>query len=433
MKRRAALSFALILCLGALAVAGCGGDDGASPQPDDYYGSLVIAKAADTLRVGESITFSATVTDTAGQPVTNPRLTWTSSDPVVAEVDGGGRATGLREGTTVIVASGGHVVSNPETLVVIQGYGWVDQSKAALTTNTLNGVHFYDRLHGWAVGNLGTILATTDGGLNWTRQDSKSTAYVLNGVYFLTAQHGFAVGASGRILESVNGGSIWTARTGISTDARELRDVTFFGPSLGFIVGNGGVLLRTTDAGATWTRIPSGVTAYALFSVWASAAPGPDTLAWAVGDNGTLIGSRDAGRSWYIYTPSFTVQNLRGVARLSNSQALAVGLQDAVGYTVASADTALWALAPPPGDFTSFWDLSWPAAGRAYAVGFNGVGRANVLMSTDGGQSWTTQQLPGTAPIAGNSLRSVWFVDDTHGWAVGELGLILHTATGGEP
>jgi photosystem II stability/assembly factor-like uncharacterized protein len=77
--------------------------------------------------------------------------------------------------------------------------------------------------------------------------------------------------------------------------------------------------------------------------------------------------------------------------------------------------------------------VSWPATGRAYAVGANLTGRANVLLSTDGGLVWTTQELPGTAPLENHALRSVWFVDETHGWAVGEGGLILHTATGGTP
>jgi photosystem II stability/assembly factor-like uncharacterized protein len=433
MKRRAALSFALLFCCGALVLAGCGDDNGTEPQPDVWYGDIAISKSADTLRVGESLVFSVAVTDTAGQPVISPRLTWSSSDPAVASVDGNGRVTAQIEGATIILASGGHVASNPETLVVVQGLGWVDQSSAALTTNTLNGVHFFDRQRGWAVGNLGTILATVDGGLSWVRQTSQSTGYILDGVFFTSSQHGFVVGSSGRILETGNGGAGWTPRVGIDTDGRELHDVFFLGEDLGFIVGNGGVLLRTEDGGATWTRIPSGVTAYALYSVWATAVPGPDTLAWAVGDNGTIIGSRDAGRTWSIPTPSITAQNLRSVVRLSNTQALAVGFQNTVGATAASGDTAVWALAPPPTDYTVFWDLAWPSPTRAYAVGFNSGGRANVLLSSDGGQSWTTQNLPGTAPIAGNSVRSVWFVDDTHGWAVGELGLVLHTATGGEP
>jgi hypothetical protein len=151
-----------------------------------------------------------------------------------------------------------------------------------------------------------------------------------------------------------------------------------------------------------------------------------------VGGNGTIIGSRDAGRSWYIYTPSITLAPLRGVARRSLTRALAVGTNDAAGYTEASADTARWVLTVPA-DFTDFRDLAWPATGRAYAVGANAASRANVMLTTDGGLSWITQELPGTAPLENHALHSVWFVDENHGWAVGEGGLILHTATGGTP
>lgn len=434
MNRRAALYSALLLGLGVLALAGCGSDNGTEPQPDDWYRSIAIATTADTLRIGQTLAFTAEVVDTAGNPVASPRLTWTSSDPGAASVDGAGRVTGLREGTTVIVATGGHVVSNAETLVVVQGLGWVDQTQGALTLNNLNGVHFIDTLRGWAVGDLGVVLFTDDGGLTWVKQNSQSTGYRLNSVFFTSPQRGFVVGSAGRILETTSHGTTWIPRLGIDTSSRELRDVFFLGPDLGFIVGDQGVLLRTDDGGTNWTRVPSGATSRALWSVWATAAPGPDTLAWAVGDNGSVIGSRDAGRTWYLYTPSVTVQNLRAVVRLSRTQALATGFQNTVAATAASADTAVWALAPAPADFSTFWGLAWPSAGRAYAVGANSAGRANVLLSVDGGLSWTTQDLVSSGgPVAGNALRSVWFVDDFRGWAVGEQGLILHTATGGAP
>src|SRR5439155_25149882 len=34
----------------------------------------------------------------------------------------------------------------------------------------LHGVFFVDGQHGWAVGELGTVVATTDGGKTWTPQ-----------------------------------------------------------------------------------------------------------------------------------------------------------------------------------------------------------------------------------------------------------------------
>ena len=54
-----------------------------------------------------------------------------------------------------------------------------------------------------------------------------------------------------------------------------------------------------------------------------------------------------------------------------------------------------------------------------------------VLSSADGGQSWTEQALPNDAPLLGNGIEDVFFLDDRRGWAVGASGLVLHTATGG--
>ena len=54
-----------------------------------------------------------------------------------------------------------------------------------------------------------------------------------------------------------------------------------------------------------------------------------------------------------------------------------------------------------------------------------------MFYSDDGGGTWTPQFLPGSAPLTGNALEDVYFLDDNHGWAVGGQGLILHTATGG--
>lgn len=47
----------------------------------------------------------------------------------------------------------------------------------------LHGLHFVDQQHGWAVGALGTILKTIDGGRTWQRQHSGGTRAALLGVF----------------------------------------------------------------------------------------------------------------------------------------------------------------------------------------------------------------------------------------------------------
>ncbi len=63
------------------------------------------------------------------------------------------------------------------------------------------------------------------------------------------------------------------------------------------------------------------------------------------------------------------------------------------------------------------------AGQRLVAVGERG----HILLSDDEGATWTQASVPASV-----QLNAVTFVDERHGWAVGEDGLILHTRDGGQ-
>jgi len=124
------------------------------------------------------------------------------------------------------------------------------------------------------------------------------------------------------------------------------------------------------------------------------------------------------------------------VTRATTADAIAVGVNNRVLVTIASADTAKWILAPPVPTLTNFTAVTWPATsplpGSAWAAGKSSDGSVPVVLySADGGLSWTEQVLPTDAALLGNGIEDVFFLDDQRGWAVGTLGLVLHTATGG--
>jgi uncharacterized protein YjdB len=61
----------------------------------------------DPIHVGDTTSLSLTALDRAGKPMRGLRLTWSSSEPAVAEVDGAGRVRARSAGSTLIIARSG--------------------------------------------------------------------------------------------------------------------------------------------------------------------------------------------------------------------------------------------------------------------------------------------------------------------------------------
>jgi hypothetical protein len=73
----------------------------------------------------------------------------------------------------------------------------------------LNSVSFPHSHVGTVVGDFGTILRTTDGGITWSPQVS-GTTLDLNSVCFIDSSSGTAVGDGGTIIHTTDGGSgVW--------------------------------------------------------------------------------------------------------------------------------------------------------------------------------------------------------------------------------
>ena len=118
--------------------------------------------------------------------------------------------------------------------------GWFQQTSE--TTHNLHSVYFVDNNAGWAVGDSGTILNTTDGGANWIPQ-TIDTMFSLYSVHFENNNTGWAVGYEydvdvGVILKTTDGGTNWDYQT-IDTISL-FRSVHFVDNNTGWVVGWGG-------------------------------------------------------------------------------------------------------------------------------------------------------------------------------------------------
>lgn len=408
--------FGALLLLGALAMVGgceCSGTRSVVPNPLPPLSAVTLSPATDTLRVGEERQFSAVAYDTLGQPVPGAGFVWTSGDPTVFTVTSAGRVKGVGSGVAWLHAQAGGR-RDSASVFVYPDSGWIVQTSN--TGRNLNGVFFLpDGREGWAVGDVGTIMHTTDAGVTWRVQTSQTNAN-LNAVHFSDPAAGWAVGNLGTVLRTSDRGATWTRL--LLGFGENFMAVRFADRDTGFVVGSAGAVLRTTDGGTTWQK--QNVTAVTLRGVsFARAREG-----WAVGDNGEIFGTADAGVSWARVQPAITGFALRAVSRRSVTAAWAVGAQGAAPRTVDVGGLPLWQNGSA-GALNDLDGVHFPSDELVgYAVGFNTSGL--ILKSEDGGVNWSRQ-----VSNTGRRLNDVYFVDRLRGWAVGDLGTIVHTSLGG--
>ena len=244
--------------------------------------------------------------------------------------------------------------------------GYLESSE---TTYSLFNVSFINPNNGITVGEFGTILSTTDGGVSWI-QETSGTGNFLRGISFIDVNTGIAVGYEGTILKTTDGGTSWTSQ--ISGTLNNLYGVCFTDVNFGIAVGRN-IILRTINGGITWEGQPSS----SLYSI----SLVDENYGTAVGDG--IIRTTDGGITW---TPQ--PHNL---------------------------------IAP------TFWGVSFTDANNGTIVGFEGnSGGSRILKTTNGGTTWY-----GQTSLIYNTLFNVCFTDINNGTIVGALGAIFHTTNGG--
>jgi photosystem II stability/assembly factor-like uncharacterized protein len=152
----------------------------------------------------------------------------------------------------------GWVVGEAGTIVATQDGGatWTEQKSGV--EKTLFGVTFADAQRGWAVGLDGIILHTTDGGQTWQAQHGDTSVGALEQVGFAEAldnpslydvavagQIGYAVGDIGCVYTTEDGGETWHKKD-VSADRslHWIRAVSLVSGTHGGFVGADGMLMR---------------------------------------------------------------------------------------------------------------------------------------------------------------------------------------------
>lgn len=102
MLRFRSLPMTLLLCLLAMPACVLDRTVGLSGPP---VAVMAVTPADATVAAGESVQLAATPQDSAGSPLENRAISWSSSDPSVATVDANGLVQGMSGGTATITAT----------------------------------------------------------------------------------------------------------------------------------------------------------------------------------------------------------------------------------------------------------------------------------------------------------------------------------------
>ncbi len=167
----------------------------------------------------------------------------------------------------------------------------------------LHGVRYLDLNNAVAVGDSLTILKTTDGGTLWRNRRPAGIPGALLGrkllsVNFSSSTAGYAVGEGGVYMRSTDGGENWTLQTSFATTSTELRSVYFADQLTGWAVGwsnapppGAGIIFRTIDGGSSWSQLFTGGTTQNLNSV----AFQTDGQGIVVGSGGIILKALNGG------------------------------------------------------------------------------------------------------------------------------------------
>lgn len=247
------------------------------------------------------------------------------------------------------------------------------------TSKNLNSVSFIDSEIGFVVGDSGTILKTTNGGTSWMSLSSGSTSN-LSSVCFITQDIGYVVGARGTILKTTDGGITWNMQT--SGAVTSLLSVCITSIDTGYAVGLSRTILKTTDGGTTWKQLGE----YDYFDLFSAYFINSDT--------GIVVGGYWVGHGLGGSTIPIMYKTTDGG---TNWAGVSVGLDNAI-FSIFMLDTS-----------------------TIYIICGN-----DIYNSVDGGANWLQQ----TQSEVG--FRSIYFITESMGYAVGYLGKMVKTIDGGE-
>ncbi|MEJ2658305.1 MAG: YCF48-related protein [Desulfobacterales bacterium] len=287
---------------------------------------------------------------------------------------------------------------------------WSSQNSG--TSFHLNSVFFIDQSNGFIAGNSGMILHSSDAGKNWNVQNSGVTNN-LQKIVFLNDSLGWCAGFNGVILNTINRGSSWEIQN--INSGYNLFSIFFLNADTGWACGSNGKFLKTSDGGNTWIETTINHPVMGIRQLNDLHFDDSHT-GWIVANGFIVYYTTDGGNNWSTYG-SGAGYNIQSITRTTNR--LYICANETPNLIFKSDGENIWNHINGTDFITN--SIFFIDDFHGWIVGENG----NISHTFTGGDSWWSQQVN-----LGSTLNEVFFLDDTTGWAVGDNGTILHTDEG---
>lgn len=294
------------------------------------------------------------------------------------------------------------------------------------TNQFLKECSFVDSLRGWVAGDSGTIIHTSNGGVNWVFQNTNIGYEDVVSIFFLNERLGWALSwditfdtnsFGTNILSTTNGGINW-GHVRYPVDDIFINTITFVDSLTGFLGGYPGIFVKTTNGGLNWYQVELDSSFFAGFpplrfsfynSQYGFACGGVFDIA------GVIWKTTNYGESWISYgvgpEPIFDIE----IFNLTTS--LGVGGDLEYGPTVVRTTNSgtNWGY-----ETLQLFGTAYALSFRTRAEGWAPLGfQPGWIYTIDSGETWDTYVAPDSS-----NLYDVEFTDYRNGFAVGKNGVI---------
>jgi len=285
---------------------------------------------------------------------------------------------------------------------------------------SLRGLDAGDDRHVWASGSAGTVLHSADRGATWRRIPVASASEIdFRDVQALAGDDALLMtaGTPARIQRTDDGGRTWTIVHGDSHPDAFFDALAFFDDDRGVLFGDpvDGVftLARTDDGGRTWSRVDAGALPVPRPREAGFAASGTNACARAdgvvliglggAGPTARVLRSDDFGRTFEAIEtpmPASETSGIFSIAHVGGTRWIAVGgdfadptrnPETAIRAIISDDDGRTWRPAQrSPEAYCSC--VASPGHSDSLVIA---CGSEGVYISGDGGETFTTLDLPG--------------------------------------